>query len=99
MSYPEHEKLQEVVETSQAIGDFLDWLSSVKQIRFAKWVKDKTESGTEFEVFVQQNMQITDWTAEYFGIDLKKLEQEKLAMLEELREAQCLADKQQETEK
>lgn len=85
--YPEHEKLQAVKDESQAIGAFLEWLSNVKEIRFAKWVKDKSESGTEYEVFVQQNMEIEKWLAEYFEIDLNKLEQEKQAMLEEIRKA------------
>lgn len=83
--YPEHEKLDKIHNLSNSIGDFLEWLSSVKKIRFAQWVKEKTESGTEYDVFVQQPMQIEQWLSEYFNIDLKKLEQEKQTMLIELR--------------
>lgn len=77
--YPEHEKLDKIQETSNSIGTFLEWLSSTKQIRFAKWDR---------EVFVQQSMEIEKWLAEYFNIDLKKLEEEKQAMLKELRKLQ-----------
>lgn len=83
--YPEHEKLDKIHEISSSIGDFLEWLSSVKQIRFAKWIKEETKDGTEFETFVQQNMDIEGWLAEYFKIDRKKLEEEKQVMLAKLR--------------
>ena len=88
--YPEHENLQLVQDKSQAIGEFLGWLSDTKQIRFAKWEKvpDESEFASEtdeVDALLQQNMDILGWTAEYFDINLTKLEQEKQAMLEELR--------------
>ena len=109
--YPEHEKLQAVKDKSQAIGEFLEWLSSVKQIRFAKWLKDfrdptlkeikeakqqgfKTPKRVEWDVFVQQQMEIKKWLAEFYEIDTNKLETEKRAMLEEIRKANRDADKE-----
>lgn len=87
--YPEHEKLDKIHEKSNSIGDFLEWLSSVKQIRFAKWITEPVENPfgkeTSIDVFIQQNMEIEKWLAEYFNIDLKKLEEEKQTMLKELR--------------
>lgn len=96
--YPEYEKLDKIHETSNNIGNFLEWLSSAKQISFAKWVKEpqqvpisifsaKTKE-VEFDIFFQINMEIEKWLAEYFNIDLKKLEEEKQAMLKELRQFQ-----------
>ena len=75
----------------------MEWLSWNKQIRFAKWMKETVKSEsvfgnkkteTEIDVFVQQNMDITGWTGEYFNINLKKLEEEKQAMLKEIRKLQ-----------
>ena len=82
--YPEHEKLREVKDTSQAIGEFLEWLQSegmgvAEYDAYANlaWVRHST----------------TGLLARYFGIDQKKLEQEKCAMLDEQRELNRKADR------
>jgi hypothetical protein len=41
--YPEHEKLQKVHEQSQAIGDFLEWLQSIKRVHLHVWLDEQTE--------------------------------------------------------
>jgi hypothetical protein len=74
--YPEHAKLAEVTDRSQTIGEFLEWLGDMHQIRLAKYLKDD---------LVLLNIPVQDLLAMFFGIDLKKLEAEKRAMLEELR--------------
>ena len=95
MSYPEHEKLQKVVDKSQEIGNFIEWIRSTKAFHFAKYVAVEYEDTDRFnkpkkctvnELHVQP-YDINALLAEYFGIDANKLEQEKCAMLEELRKA------------
>ncbi len=93
MSYPEHDKLQKVRDNSQEIGCFLEWLNSTKQIHLAKWVDVEYTDEDRFgrpkkiirnELCVQPT-DINAILAEYFNIDLKKLEEEKRAMLDEIR--------------
>lgn len=75
MNYPEHAKLKAIVDKSQVIGEFMDWLSD-KGIHLAEWGKHEL-----FSI----NTPIRDLLAEFFGIDQKKLDAEKDAMLEEQR--------------
>lgn len=73
--FPEHDKLQAVAEQSQAIGEFLD-LGRWTLCELRKW----DDASPSFEpVDIQKAL------AEYFGIDLVKIEDEKRAMLDELR--------------
>lgn len=76
-SYPEHEKLKAVSETSQAQGQFLEWLLSERGLTLAEWVNENQLMMAQYN--------IRDLLAEYHGIDQKVLEQEKEHMLEELR--------------
>lgn len=80
-TYPEHEKLARISDKSQAIGEFVDWLSADKGIHLAEW---KVVGGTD--VLFYAAAPITDLLAEHFGIDQDKLEDEKRAMLEAQRE-------------
>jgi len=41
MNFPEHEKLKQVQEKSQVIGEFLDWLQGEKGVTLAKHHKDR----------------------------------------------------------
>lgn len=72
--YPEHEKLKRIKVKSQAIGEFLDWLDQEKNLELYDRVRE-----------CPANIPIQDLLAEYFDIDRGRLEEEKLAMLEELR--------------
>jgi hypothetical protein len=76
--YPEHDKLEKVQEQSQTIGEFLEWLSSEKEIHLARWHNtcDLRDVHTDKEKLL----------AEFFGIDLKKLEEEKRQMIEVCRQ-------------
>jgi hypothetical protein len=93
--YPECDKMHKVHEKSQAIGEFIEWLHDEKHIVFAKYHKH-TENcysedgrrmacgmweGTLYPEFVLINSAL----AEFFGIDLNKVEEEKRQILEEQR--------------
>lgn len=77
--YPEHDKLTLVHEKSQAIGEFIDWLGSEKFIHLLTYVDDSVG-------YVPAG-NIQDLLAEFFDIDLKVIDQEKRAMIEQLRTA------------
>lgn len=75
--YPEHEKLDKVREKSQSIGEFLEWLDQ-RGIVSAKW----SDGGV---TLIPQYNSIERMLAEYFGIDLKEIENEKRQILEDIR--------------
>lgn len=74
--YPEHAKMRMVVNDSQIIGEFLEWLSA-QRIELTK-----LQDNDQYAPIRERTEQII---ARYFGIDLKVIEQEKRAMLEEIR--------------
>lgn len=74
--YPEHKKLLAVVRESQAIGEFLDMGPHT--------LCDQDDRGHYHPVQKSIQQQLADW----FGIDLKKIEAEKQEMLEEMRNIQ-----------
>lgn len=78
---PECEKLAKVSEESNRIGDFLSWLSQ-KDVVLAEW---------EIDWLIPSSYRLSDsginkLLAEYFEIDLNKVEKERRALLEWLRE-------------
>jgi hypothetical protein len=75
---PEHKKLLAVKDHSQAIGAFIEWLGEEHNIVFATYDGDFLE---EFPFKTKDK-----WLAEYFEINLDKIEEEKLAMIAELRQ-------------
>lgn len=75
-AYPEHEKLKEVQIESNACGNFLEWLVE-QEIYLAKY----NEQG----VLRPLRKSINELLEEHFGIDQKKLEEEKQAILKALR--------------
>lgn len=77
ITYPEHEKLAKVKDTSQAQGEFLDWLGG-QGIHLMEWAE-------EIQQYVPSHRGITALLAEYHGIDQDALEQEKRQMLEAIR--------------
>jgi len=78
--YPECEKMSAVREESQAIGQFLDWLCGEKEYEICSY-KDG-------DILTPIRFSIENLLAEFFDIDLKKVEKEKHAMLVALREKQ-----------
>lgn len=77
--YPEHDKMAKIADKSQKIGEFLDWLNSEKDIELKRWSEEHDE-------YVSVFTSTTVLLAEFFDIDLTKIEAEKRAMLDRMRE-------------
>lgn len=73
--YPECEKMAAVKNEFQAIGSFLDWLEG----------EDLFICNLEKEEYRPIHTAIEKLLAEYFEIDLDKVEKERCRMLNELR--------------
>lgn len=81
--YPEHEKLHAVKDKSQAIGEFIHWLAETHDAHVityecdydGRWERRRGAEGR----WMRERL------AEFFNIDLAKIEDEKDAMLAELR--------------
>ncbi len=87
---PECEKLVKVSKESDKIGQFIDYLQSSKVV-FAKWVENDDEEIPLDEILVpayeyQSSNGINKLLAEYFGIDLDKVEKERSELLEWIQE-------------
>lgn len=89
MKYPECEKLREVHSQSQVIGQFLDWLQHEKRISLAEY--------DEYDRLQWAAKKNEDLLAEFFDIDLKKVEEERRAILDELRKANKAAARKAKT--
>jgi hypothetical protein len=84
--YPEHDKLKKISDKSQTIGEFIEWLIYEKNVQLCRF--ESCEGDAEHARYAEYfplNVPITKLLAEYFGIDEKKIEEEKRASLEELR--------------
>ena len=75
---PTLDAMLKVKPQSQAIGQFLDWLSSQKELTVCQY-DDATER------YWPARFSIEEIIAEHLGINLKKAEKEKLALLESIR--------------
>ena len=76
--YSEHNKQAKVLDAAQTIGEFLDYSGYV----LAQY---KEIEGFRDPQLVPVTTSISRVLAEYFDIDLNKIEQEKRQMLESLR--------------
>jgi ribosomal protein S12 methylthiotransferase accessory factor YcaO len=91
---PECEKMRAVKEKSQAIGEFLEWLSAEKGVHLAEYHRH-TRGCLDHEAHlvcglledhsVRWNYSIERLLAEYFDINLDKVETEKQALLDHQR--------------
>lgn len=79
--YPEHDKLQSIQEESQVIGEFLETCG----YQLCEYHQGFLEGGDGASGFMPVRGTIQDILAAHFGIDQKKLDDEKRQMLEELR--------------
>lgn len=79
--YPENEKMASVRDESQTIGGFLEWLLGERQL-----VLCEPREGRIDNFYMPVRYTIQDLLAEYFEIDLDKVDQERRQMLETLRE-------------
>jgi hypothetical protein len=82
--YPECEKMSRCTEKSQICGEFLEWL--LNKYCLAKWTK--TDNSFNPEELVPVNDSIENILADFFEIDLKLVEKEKIQVLEEIRKVQ-----------
>lgn len=73
MKYPEHEKQSKIIDKSQVVGEFLEWLEQ-EGMFVGEWSTDITYYYTN------------KLLARYFDINLDKIDDEKRQMIEELRE-------------
>ena len=71
----ECEKMVVVKERSQELSNFVDWLREQ-----SLWICEEVE-----EHWVPTRKSYEQLFADYFGIDLKKVEEERRALLEEIR--------------
>ena len=85
MKYPECEKLAAVSDKSQAIGAFLEWLRETKEYEIAKW---DTDDRLGIDKLSPVHYSIESLLAEYFEIDMNKVEKERQQILEDVRKAQ-----------
>jgi hypothetical protein len=99
METPEIDRMHGVKQQSQAIGDFLAWLQDTRGWRLC--VEHQHDDGCyqhgdrrgfvlcDFShgEMLTANYNIETLLAEFFRIDLAKIEVEKLALLEEIRAA------------
>jgi hypothetical protein len=85
--YPEHVKLRAVVEESQKLGAFLDWLINEKN--WAICHLHQYRNASEYLPVEKPDggfANTQDFLAEYFEIDQEKISDEKDRMVEELHE-------------
>jgi hypothetical protein len=96
---PECEKMTKVAPVSQKIGEFFDWLRDEKKISLAVRHEHTPEGcdvkrtgssrgatcGVSEGDLFYANVNMTNLLAEFFGIDLIKVERERRAILEVLR--------------
>lgn len=80
----ELQKIKAVHDSSQLIGEFLDWLLNGHGYYLCE---------THDDTFYPTHKHIEDILAEYFKIDLKKAESERRKILDELQ-AKANADEQ-----
>jgi hypothetical protein len=76
---PECEKLTKVSKESQAIGNFLEHLQERGIVLSEWWGSGVTQS------LILHHSSAEDLLAEYFNIDMDKVEKERRALLEYLR--------------
>jgi hypothetical protein len=79
--------MEAIMNESQRIGEFVDWLQE-KGIYLCEYRSYTDSSIVELD---RTRKNIQDLLAEFFGIDLDKIEAEKRAMLDEIRKANEVA--------
>lgn len=93
--HPECNKLRIIAPRSQAIGEFLDWLQD-RGVVLAKYHNHSASCydegvcicGLRKGNLERHRYNIQDLLAEFFSIDLAKVEAEKQAILDEVRRSE-----------
>jgi hypothetical protein len=76
--YPECEKMAAIADKSQIINDFIEWFMNKKDIFVCKF--DEGSNGYYVWGYSMEKI-----LAEFFDIDLYKIEKERRQMLDEIR--------------
>ena len=87
--YPEGEKLHAVSEELQKLGFFLEWLQQRYTLCKFYIQDDLTDEEREWDVpegYYPDRKSIQTILADYFEIDMKKVEEERKQILKELRD-------------
>lgn len=84
MKTPELDKMKAAKETSQKIGEFIEWLGENGYHICIECSGGGMPDGDSSEYW-PCNESIEKLLAKYYNIDLNKVEQEKRAILEEFR--------------
>lgn len=79
--FPEHKKMDAVINEMRAIGDFLEWALETHRMYLCQPVEE-----TSHMIPILRPM--VELVAEFYGIDLKEIEKERRQMLEETRRLQ-----------
>ncbi|MNE90885.1 hypothetical protein D3C80_1884350 [compost metagenome] len=76
--------MNQINEKKQEIGAFIEWLSETKDIRLCTYVGTTETNIPERAQDLWQPVpeHVNHLIAEYYGIDLEKLEQERQVMIE-----------------
>lgn len=97
--YPECDKLERVSDESQNIGEFIDWLHNEKGYCIANTHAhqegcfarpefdddDDAECGYKEDELQPIHLTIEKLLAEYFDVDMDKVEKERRKIIEDLR--------------
>lgn len=83
-AYPEHEKLQKVQDKTQVMSEWVEWLQA-KGYVLAEYGTGKPGDDRSPDRLYPVHSDPSDLLADFFDIDRKVLEQEKRAMLDEMR--------------
>lgn len=85
LKYPEHVKLKIVQKQSQTIHEFLLWCQQEHGLGLAHYLRHETKDDDDSDHMIWDQIGITKRVAQFLEIDLDKLEDEKRAMLDEIR--------------
>ncbi len=77
-AYPEHEKLSGVSKLSQQLGAFIEWMGYEKGWSICEYREDMNE-------YHRVPLNVNEVLAGFYKIDLVKLEEEKVDMINECR--------------
>ena len=87
-NYPECEKLAEVSPQSNVVGEFLDWLSNEKNLTICTYTEDEDPMVLgDCSSYYPYHYDTEQLLAEFFEIDLKKVEEERRQILEDIRKS------------
>lgn len=75
---PECDRLVSVADESHKLGEFLDWLEQRKRLSLARWSRSDDQLVPDYTPKEQL-------LAEYYGIDLDKVDAERRALLKHVR--------------